>query len=110
MVRKDLHMGAGKVAAQVAHAAVLGSEKVKRVNPRWYQNWFASGQPKVVVRVKSNSELAAVRKHAQELALEVVQVEDSGLTQVSPGTTTCIGIGPAPAELIDRVTSHLKLL
>jgi PTH2 family peptidyl-tRNA hydrolase len=110
VVRKDLRMGTGKVAAQVAHAAVLGAERVKRVNPRWYQTWFVSGQPKVVVRVKGNNELIAVRKHAQELALEVVQVEDSGLTQVSPGTTTCIGIGPAPVELIDRVTSHLKLL
>ncbi|MRN69055.1 MAG: peptidyl-tRNA hydrolase, partial [Nitrosopumilales archaeon] len=38
------------------------------------------------------------------------QVEDRGLTQIPAGTATCIGIGPAPTELIDRVTSRLKLL
>jgi len=40
----------------------------------------------------------------------VVQVQDSGLTQIPPGTTTCIGIGPAPSDLIDKVTNNLKLL
>ncbi|MEP0826513.1 MAG: peptidyl-tRNA hydrolase, partial [Nitrososphaera sp.] len=37
-------------------------------------------------------------------------VQDSGLTQIPPGTTTCIGIGPAPVDLVDKVTRDLKLL
>jgi peptidyl-tRNA hydrolase, PTH2 family len=42
--------------------------------------------------------------------LPVVQVQDSGLTQIPSGTITCVGIGPAPSELVDKVTLGLKLL
>lgn len=103
-------MGIGKMAAQVAHAAVLGAERTMQFNQVWFHRWFESGQAKVVVKVQSFEELTALRKVAESLSLIVVQVEDRGLTQIPPGTITCIGIGPAPTELIDRVTSRLKLL
>jgi PTH2 family peptidyl-tRNA hydrolase len=106
VVRKDLAMTAGKIAAQVAHAAVMGVEKTKRENTHWYR----SGQAKVVVKINSLEELVSVRRHAESLDLIVVEVHDSGFTQLPPGTTTCIGIGPAPVELIDKVTGGLKLL
>jgi peptidyl-tRNA hydrolase, PTH2 family len=44
------------------------------------------------------------------LMLPVAVVHDMGLTQIEPGTLTCIGIGPAPCEIIDKVTQCLKLL
>jgi peptidyl-tRNA hydrolase, PTH2 family len=110
VVRKDLHMDIGKIAAQVAHASVLGAERTKHFNHVWFHRWFESGQAKVVVKVQSYEELIALRNNAENLSLTVVQVEDRGMTQNPAGTTTCIGIGPAPTELIDRVTSHLKLL
>jgi PTH2 family peptidyl-tRNA hydrolase len=110
VVRKDLAMTAGKIAAQVAHAAVMGAEKTKRENINWFNPWYRSGQAKVVVKINSFEELAKVRQHAESLDLTVVEVRDSGLTQLTPGTTTCIGIGPAPAEFIDKVTGGLKLL
>ncbi len=103
-------MGIGKMAAQVAHAAVLGAERTKQFNQAWFHRWFESGQAKVVVKVQSFEELIELRKVAESLSLVVVQVEDRGLTQLPAGTTTCLGIGPAPTELIDRVTSRLKLL
>ena len=103
-------MTAGKIAAQVAHAAVLGAEKTKRENINRFNPWYHSGQAKVVVKVNSFEELLKVRQHAESLDLTVVEVHDSGLTQLPPGTTTCIGIGPAPVELIDQVTGGLKLL
>jgi len=37
-------------------------------------------------------------------------VHDRGLTQVEPGTATCVGIGPAPADLVDKITGTLPLL
>ena len=110
VVRRDLGMGTGKIAAQVAHAAVMGAEKAKAHRREWFDAWFEGGQAKVVGKVQSMEELMEVRKRAESLRLPVVQVQDSGLTQIPPGTTTCIGIGPAPAELVDRVTNDLKLL
>jgi len=37
-------------------------------------------------------------------------VRDRGLTQVPPGTITCLGLGPAPADLLDSLTGNLTLL
>jgi peptidyl-tRNA hydrolase, PTH2 family len=110
IVRRDVNMGTGKIAAQVAHAAVMGAEKVKTSRREWFNCWFAAGQAKVVVKVKNVEELMDVRMRAEELNLPVVQVQDSGLTQIPSGTITCIGIGPAPSDLIDKVTFELKLL
>ena len=110
VVRRDLGMGTGKLAAQVAHAAVMGAEKTRERKPEWLQSWLSSGQAKVVVKVTSMDELMQVRKRAEDLRLPVVQVQDSGLTQIPPGTSTCIAIGPAPSDQLDKVTSDLKLL
>jgi PTH2 family peptidyl-tRNA hydrolase len=110
VVRRDLGMGTGKIAAQVAHAAVMGVEKTKEHKREWFDAWFEGGQAKVVLKVQSMEKLMEVRKRAENLKLPVVQVQDSGLTQIPPGTSTCIGIGPAPADLIDKVTNDLKLL
>jgi|RhiMethySRZTD1v2_1073278.scaffolds.fasta_scaffold3457081_1 PTH2 family peptidyl-tRNA hydrolase len=110
IVRRDVNMGTGKIAAQVAHAAVMGAEKVKASRRNWFSSWFGAGQAKVVVKVKNIEELMEVRKQAEELFLPVVQVQDSGLTQIPSGTITCVGIGPAPSELVDKVTLGLKLL
>jgi PTH2 family peptidyl-tRNA hydrolase len=110
IVRRDLNMGTGKIAAQVAHAAVMGAERVKASRREWFKSWFGAGQAKVVVKVKNIEELMDVRIRAEKMNLPVVQVQDSGLTQIPSGTITCIGIGPAPSDLIDKVTFELKLL
>lgn len=103
-------MGTGKVAAQVAHAAVMGAENVKARKRDWFDLWFRGGQAKVVVKVNTMEELMDISKRATEMCLPVVQVQDSGLTQIPSGTITCVGIGPAPSVLVGRITSKLKLL
>jgi peptidyl-tRNA hydrolase, PTH2 family len=110
VVRKDLRMGVGKIAAQVGHAAVLGVEKSRKSNKSWLNNWFNEGQPKIVVKVNSLEELLKLQFDAEKLLIPLVIVQDRGLTQIPTGTVTCIGIGPAPSEIIDKVTSELKLL
>jgi len=110
VVRKDLHMGTGKIASQVGHAAVSGVEKSRKLNKAWLRNWFNEGQPKIVVKVNSLQELLQVHSDAKKLMIPLVIVQDRGLTQIETGTVTCIGIGPAPSNIIDKVTSDLKLL
>ena len=109
VVRTDLHMGKGKIAAQVGHACVLGAEHVRKSYPEWYTEWWG-GQEKVVLKVLGIKELQEVKLHAIDLNLPWSEVTDAGYTQISPGTTTCISIGPAPENLIDKITGDLKLL
>ena len=109
VVRTDLEMGKGKIAAQVGHACVLGAENVRKSNPKWFNEWW-NGQEKIVVKVSNPKELEEVKKHAIDLGVPWSEVTDAGHTQIAPGTTTCISLGPAPSELIDKITGNLKLL
>ena len=109
VVRTDLDMGKGKIAAQVGHACVLGAEHVRKSNPEWFSQWW-EGQEKIVLKVSSLKELERVKRDVIELDLPWSEVTDAGHTQISPGTTTCISIGPAPEEKIDKITGDLKLL
>ena len=108
-VRIDLDMGRGKIAAQVGHACVLGAEHVRKSNPEWFNEWW-NGQEKVVVKVNSMKELEEVKEHAISINIPWSEVTDAGHTQIAPGTTTCISLGQAPEDLINKVTGDLKLL
>lgn len=103
-------MRKGKIAVQVGHASVTASEETRRRRPEWWKAWFDEGQCKIVVKVNSESDLDNLRREADVLGLAAAIIHDSGLTQVTPGTATCIGIGPGPAELVDKITGELALL
>lgn len=110
VVRTDLKMGKGKLSAQVAHAAIASAEESRGMRGSWYQDWKEQGQAKVVVKAGGEGELDELLKRAKTLGLPTSLIRDAGRTQLEPGTVTCLGIGPAPADLIDRVTGNLKLL
>ena len=109
VVRTDLGMGKGKIAAQVGHACVLGAENVRKSHSDWFEKWWG-GQEKVVVKVESLKELEEIKKHAIDIDVPWSEVTDAGHTQIAPGTVTCISLGPAPEESIDKITGDLKLL
>jgi peptidyl-tRNA hydrolase, PTH2 family len=110
VARTDLGMGKGKLAAQVAHASLAAVEESMGMNKDWYRHWKEQGQPKVVVKAGSESELRELMKVARTMGLPCALIQDAGLTQLEPGTATCLGIGPAPVSMIDKVTGQLKLL
>ncbi|XP_076024945.1 peptidyl-tRNA hydrolase 2, mitochondrial [Genypterus blacodes] len=109
VVRNDLKMGKGKVAAQCSHAAVSAYKQVQRRNPDLLKQWEYCGQPKVVVKAPDEETLIELLGHAKELGLPVSLIQDAGRTQIAPGSRTVLGIGPGPADLVDKVSGGLKL-
>ncbi|KAM4545368.1 peptidyl-tRNA hydrolase 2, mitochondrial [Odontesthes bonariensis] len=109
VVRNDLKMGKGKVAAQCSHAAVSAYKQVQRRSPELLKQWEYCGQPKVVVKAPDEDALIDLLGHAKEVGLTVSLIQDAGRTQIAPGSRTVLGIGPGPADLIDSVTGDLKL-
>ncbi|HRR55124.1 MAG TPA: peptidyl-tRNA hydrolase Pth2 [Candidatus Methanomethylicus sp.] len=110
VVRTDLQMSKGKTAVQVAHAAVSSFLRTRSENPEWAAEWLRDGQKKVVLKVPSLDGLLEVERKAARERLPAALISDAGMTELEPGTVTCLGIGPAANSDIDRVTGDLKLL
>ena len=107
--RSDLKLSKGKLAVQVAHAAVSASERAKKFED-WYQNWQNEGQKKVLVKGETKEELIELKNIAKSKKLPYYLVRDAGLTQIPPNTITCLAIGPAPEKIVDEITGKLALV
>ena len=105
-----MKMGRGKVAAQVAHASLSAAEAAWQRKPGWYEEWKSEGQAKIVLKVDSEEVLNGLFQKAKSVGLPASLIQDKGLTQIEPGTVTCLGIGPGPDSEIDGITGNLKLL
>ncbi len=110
LVRGDLKMGVGKIAAQVGHATLGAYQLAKKMVPLKVTRWEEEGCAKIVLKVKDEAELLTIAKNAQKDGLPVYTVQDAGRTQVEPGTITVCGIGPSDAPSIDKHTGTLSLL
>lgn len=127
VVRKDLNMRKGKIAAQCAHASMKvildrcspmesgndGSKYykffVQAGSP--FQSWLEGSFKKVVVSVNSEEELLDCFNKAKEAKIMSSLIVDSGLTEFhGVPTNTIIAIGPDFSEEIDKITGHLKLM
>jgi peptidyl-tRNA hydrolase, PTH2 family len=108
VVRADLGMGRGKIAAQAAHGAVAAV--LANAGGRSFTAWLRDGQPKVVLKVTGEQELYDLAERARAAGLPVQVIRDAGRTQVAEGTPTCCAIGPAEAIEIDAITGELSLL
>ncbi|HLD49383.1 MAG TPA: peptidyl-tRNA hydrolase Pth2 [archaeon] len=107
VIRSDLKMGKGKMAAQAAHASI---ESAGRADKKIFDEWKKEGQKKVVLKVGSESELIILKEKCKKEKMSCALIHDAGLTQLEPYTTTALGIGPDREEKIDKITGHLKLL
>ncbi len=110
LIRTDLDMGSGKKCVQVAHASVSASDLVRTKNNSAWKAWISNGQKKVVLKVSNLEELEKFYGQLQKAKIPSVLISDAGLTQLPPGTTTALGIGPALDVEIDKITGELKLL
>ena len=127
IVRKDLNMRKGKIAAQCAHAAMKvildQMESVQVFNKNIYCQllqfewgsaldlWINGLFTKIVVGCDSETELLKYYTLAKSKELPCALITDSGLTEFNGiPTNTCVAIGPWYSIEIDEITSNLKLL
>lgn len=103
-------MGKGKIAAQCGHAAVGVYEKAINKDPDGLKIWKRTGQAKVALKTDSVDEITQIADNAKKMGLITSLIRDAGRTQIAPNSITVLGIGPAPKDIIDKVTGHLKLL
>jgi PTH2 family peptidyl-tRNA hydrolase len=132
VVRKDLKMPRGKIAAQASHAAVgavikaLYDSRLEetdfhldvyayKIRKNAYadsatKDWLAGEFTKICVCVDSEEELLDVYNKAEEAELNVCLITDNGHTCFNGvPTKTCLAIGPCYSSLVDPITGNLKL-
>ncbi|KAI1825211.1 PTH2-domain-containing protein [Xylaria intraflava] len=118
VVRTDLGMTKGKIAAQCSHATLACYKTLSRgatrqptsVEANILKRWERLGQAKIAVQVKSQDEMLTLMGKARSLGITAEVIQDAGRTQIDPGSLTVLGVGPAPKSLVDQVTGGLKLL
>jgi len=110
VIRKDLQLGKGKLAAHAAHASLSAYRNALESHKGDVNDWVAAGEKKVVVAIDSESAILELFERVKRAKLPCALIRDAGLTQISPGTITALGIGPAEDDKIDVLTKDLKLL
>lgn len=133
VMRRDLKMRKGKIAAQAGHACVeatlialaregrLGEVRVTPDQSWIYledegapatplSDWFDAGVAKVCVYVDSEEELLDLAARGRELGFAVALIRDAGHTEFhGEPTYTCLAFEPLAAEQIDPLTGELPL-
>lgn len=130
VVRRDLGMRKGKIAAQAGHAcveAILSAlAKERRLCDIIYENdritlrrggettplteWFSDGEAKICVYVNSLDELLEVDRKVRAAGLISALIQDAGCTEFhGVPTYTCLAVEPAASEVIDPITGELPL-
>jgi peptidyl-tRNA hydrolase len=109
-VNQELSMGKGKIAAQCCHASVGCYKRAKKQCPKALRTWEISGCAKIALKCPTQDELEIIAAKAVERDIPIYLVEDAGRTQIAAGSRTVLGLGPAPTNVFEDVTSHLKLM
>ena len=131
VMRRDLKMRKGKIAAQAGHACIdailMALNKEGRVNDfeitddgiilkdsdkptTPLSDWFKYGCAKICVYVDSEEELIDIAEKAKEKDIIAAVITDAGMTEFhGVPTKTCLALEPLPAEIADELTGGLPL-
>lgn len=107
VVNDALLLPPGKLAVQVAHAAIaafLETDNEVRME------WLRCGMPKIALKCPSHLKLTELQSSADAIPISSYLVRDAGKTILTEGTLTCLGLGPAPTVDIDRLTRGFALV
>ncbi len=72
--------------------------------------WLAEGGKKVILRVDGLDNLLRIKEKAEKRQIPTALIQDAGMTEVDPGTITCLGLGPEKESKLDVVSGDLKPL
>ncbi|KAK0198597.1 PTH2-domain-containing protein [Armillaria mellea] len=109
VVREDLGMTSGKIAAQCSHAVLACYQSMLSSNVPLLRRWESLGQPKLMYRCRNEDLLLVLQTLAQSLKLRTRSIKDAGRTQIEAGSRTVLGI-VGPVDLVRRVTGTLRPL
>ena len=107
VLRVDLGMSAGKMAAQAAHASLEAYKSAKKTD---ISPWEKEGCRKVVLQAGGLSQLEDIFLKAKSAKLPCSMITDAGHTEIPRGSKTSVAIGPAPEDKIDKITGNLRSL
>lgn len=121
VVRMDLQMSGGKLLAQVSHASMApltkrgfiddaGFHNHSLINLEDWKTWVEGSFTKITLKATSEEQLRTLYEKAQHLGLTCELIVDAGHTEFTQPTPTCLSIGPAKTELINKVTGNLPTL
>ena len=131
VMRRDLKMRKGKIAAQAGHACVEATlmalareERLDQIRATqdWVYvdhaeqdcspltDWFDAGVAKVCVYVDSEEALLDLDRRAKEAGILSALICDAGMTEFhGQPTFTCLALEPLPPEQVDPLTGELPL-
>ena len=131
VMRRDLKMRKGKIAAQAGHACIdailMALSKEGRLNDFETTNdgialrdtdkpttplsdWFKYGCAKICVYVDSEEELMNIADKAKEKGIIAAVITDAGMTEFhGVPTKTCLALEPLPTDVADELTGNLPL-
>ena len=107
VIRIDLGMSVGKLAAQACHASVTAAFAARHANIKL---WLAEGQTKILLQAGSADVLLNLLDKCISLDLDHALISDAGRTELAEGTLTALAVGPDHDKVIDQVTGALPLL
>ncbi len=119
VVRKDLNMRKGKIAAQCAHAAMkflvdsyhVGDEHLAADLTPAQIGWLTGQFAKIVVSVDSEHALLALIEAAKAAGVDCRPITDAGRTEFhGVPTLTCAAFGPDEPDKLNPITGLLPLL
>lgn len=107
LIRRDLEMTRGKIAAQACHASLEAYRKAVENLPEKTEAWLRRGGKKVVLWAEDLEQLEEIENELPN-RVPVEKINDAGMTELEPGTSTALGIGPWEEKKIDKYTGDLK--
>jgi PTH2 family peptidyl-tRNA hydrolase len=108
IIRSDIKMSKGKIAAQIGHAMVDATVKAY-TNSTVFFKWRTNGETIIALKADKKT-LDSIIQTAERKGVNCGTVCDAGRTEVCPGTITVGFVGPASTVKINKLVGQLKLL